>query len=426
MSSLGIRPSACLLAATLVACGSGEAGTRIMSRDSAGVALLSYPANAWDSTPTWALSDKPIVILGGDSVDATMDLSTASAATLLGSGRSVVSTANPAELLLFDADGKREARLGAPGDGPGEFHAVSQLLHFGGDTLFAFDPSQQKGLFFAANGMPLGERILPSTNAPVPPSLRGRLENGVFVFSLDMVTDPPPAGVPKAFRNRLVVLGLNARTDHYDTLAISRGAELVPSTMMVGGQAAVIPKPLIFGATTQVVVGRDRWYLTTADRFEIETHDTSGKLLRVVRLDVPIRPVGPGDQEKYKATVREAYDRLKGVVSPEALAGELKKLDATEFANHFPAIAQIMTDGDGNLWVNRGFSLIDKVRSWLVFSPDGRLIGRVDTPLGSVLAISGDRVVVNRKNPMSGRVRLEIYGLTRTTAVLAKPDSGKP
>ena len=162
-----------------------------------------------------------------------MELATAAAAMLLGSGHAVVSTTSPAELLLFDANGKREARLGAPGDGPGEFHAVSQVLHFGQDTLFAFDASQQKGLFFAANGMPLGERILPPMNSPVPPSLRGRLDNGVFVFSLDMVTDHAPDGVPKAFRNRLVVLGLNARTDHYDTLAISRGAELVPSGSML-------------------------------------------------------------------------------------------------------------------------------------------------------------------------------------------------
>jgi hypothetical protein len=274
--------------------------------------------------------------------------------------------------------------------------------------------------------MPLGERILPPMNSPVPPSLRGRLQNGVFIFSLDVVTDPPPGGVPKAFRNRFVVLGLNARTDRYDTLAISRGAELMPGTMMVGGQVTTIPKPLVFGATTQVAVASDRWYLTTADRFEVETRDTSGKLVRIVRLGTSRRPVGLADQEKYKATVREAYDRLKGVVSPEALASEIKKVDQTEFADHFPAIAQMMTDGEGNLWVNRGFSLLDKTRSWIVLNANGQLVGRVDTPIGSVLAISGDRVVVSRKDPMMGTVRLEVYALTRTTAIATTPDSGKP
>lgn len=426
MSSLAVRPVACLLVAVLAACGSRDSGSQFTSRDSLGVAILSYPASAWDSAPAWTLSDKPIVILGGDSVDATMDLSTAAVATVLRDGRSVVSATNPAEILLFDANGTREARLGAPGDGPGEFHTVTQLLHFGQDTLFAFDASQRKGLFFAANGMPLGERILPPVNSRVPPSLRGRLDDGVFLFSLDMVTDPPPAGIPKTFRNRLVVLGLNAHTDRYDTLATSKGAEVFPSTTMVGGQATLIAKPLIFGAATQVVVGGDRWYLSTADRFEVETRDNSGKLLRVVRLNIPTRPVGPADQEQYKATVREAYDRLKGVVSPEALAGELKKLDETTFADHFPAVAQMMTDGDGNLWVNRGFSLTDKVRSWIVLNPNGQLIGRVDTPLGLVLGISGERVVVSRKDPTIGRVRLEVYGLTRNTAASTRPDSGKP
>jgi hypothetical protein len=426
MVSIAIRRIACLFVAALAACGSRDGGGQFTSRDSSGVAILAYRAMALDSAPSWTLSDQPVAILGGDSLDATMDLATTVAATVLNNGRAVVSTANPAELLLFGPDGTREARLGSPGDGPGEFHVVSQLLHFGQDTLFAFDASQQKGLFFAANGMPLGERILPPVNSPVPPVFRGRLADGVFLFSLDMVTDPPPAGTPKAFRNRFIVLGLNARTDRYDTLATSKGAEVFPATTMVGGQANVMAKPLVFGASTQVVAGGDRWYLSTADRFEVETHDNTGKLVRLVRVDIPTRSVGPADQEKYKATVREAYDRLKGVVSPVALAGELQKLNETEFAEHFPAVAQMMTDGDGNLWVNRGFSLTDRVRSWIVLNPNGQLIGRADTPLGSVLSISGERVVVNRKDPMTGRVRLEVYRLNKSTAAATKPDSGKP
>lgn len=426
MASIAVRSVVCLLGVALAACGSRDGGGQFISRDSAGVAILGYSAGALDSVPTWTLSDQPIAILGGDSVDATMDLATTVAATVLNDGRAVVSTANPAELLLFGPTGTREARLGSPGDGPGEFHVVSQLLHFGQDTLFAFDASQLKGLFFAANGMPLGERILPPVNSSVPPVLRGRLGDGAFLFSLDMVTDSPPAGIPKAFRNRFIVLGLNVHTDRYDTLATSKGAELFPATTMVGGHAAVTAKPLIFGASTQVVAGGDRWYLSTADRFEVETRDNTGKLLRVARVNIPTRAVSPTDQEKYKATVREAFDRLKGVVPAEALAGELKKLDETTFAENFPAIAQMMTDGDGNLWVNRGFSLTDRVRSWVVLNPNGQLIGRVDTPLGSVLAISGARVVVNRKDPLTGRVRLEVYALRRVTTASTRPDSGKP
>jgi hypothetical protein len=355
-----------------------------------------------------------------------MDLTTIVAATVFNDGRAAVSTANPAELLLFGPTGTREARLGAPGDGPGEYRVVSQLLHFGQDTLFAFDGTQLKGLFFAANGMPLGERILPPMNAPVPPVLRGRLGDGAYLFSLDMVTDPAPKGLPKAFRNRLVVLALNAHTDRYDTLATTRGVELVPATTMVGSQAVVTARPLVFGASTQVVVGGDRWYLTTADRFEIETRNSTGKLLQVVRINTPTRAVSPTDQEMYKATVREAFDRLKGVVPAELLASDVKKLNETTFAGNFPAVAQMLADGDGNLWVNRGFSLTDRVRSWVVLDPNGQLIGRADTPLGSVLAISRDRVVVNRKDPVSGRVRLEVYSLSRVPTASIKPDAGKP
>jgi hypothetical protein len=420
MSRASICRSLPLLLA-LVACGRGDDPNTFVSRDSSGVAILSYPAKSWDSAPAWTLSEKPLMVLGGDSVDATMDLSTAIAATLLPDGYSVVSTNNPAELLLFDPTGKRQARLGAPGEGAGEFRTVTQILQVGTDTLVAFDASQQKALYFAANGMPLGERILPPVNAAVPPAMRGRLQDGTFLFSLDMVTDSAPSGPPKAFRNRLVVLGLNPRNDHYDTLATSKGAEVFPSTMMIGGQATPIAKPLIFGASTQVVVGGTRWYLSTADRLEVETHDNSGKLLRVVRLAVPARPVTAADQERYKATVREAYDRVKDAMPADVMMAELKKLDETTFAEQLPAVAQMMTDRDGNLWVNRGFSLVDQVRSWIVFNAEGQVVGRVDTPLGSVLAISADRILIRREDQATRKVGLEVYGLTKSAPVPAKP-----
>jgi hypothetical protein len=410
-----------LLLLILAACGRGDDPNTFVSRDSSGVAILSYPAKSWDSATAWTLSEKPLMLLGGDSADATMDLSTAIAATLLPDGRSVVSTNNPAELLLFDPTGKREARLGAPGEGAGEFRTVTQLLQLGSDTLAAFDASQQKALFFAVNGMPLGERILPSANAAVPPAMRGRLQDGTFLFALDMVTDPAPTGPPKAFRNRLVVLGLNPRNDRYDTLATSRGAEFFPSTMMVGGLATPIAKPLIFGASTQLAVSGTHWYLSTADRLEVETHDSHGKLLRVVRLAVPARPVAPADQERYKATVREAYDRLKGAMPADVMVAELKKLDETRFAEHLPAVAQMLTDAQGNLWINRGYSLVDKVRSWIVFNAEGQVVGRVDTPMGSVLAISADRILIRREDPSSRKVGLEMYGLTKGGAPPAKP-----
>ncbi len=426
MSRPVVRSTALCLVVLLAACGSRDAGDQFMVRDSAGVAILSYPASAWDSTPEWRLSDRPILTLGGDSVDATMDLATTVAATLLRDGRSVVFTANPPELLLFNPAGAREARLGAPGDGPGEYGPVSQVFPLGTDTVLAFDAAQMKGLYFAANGMPLGERILPQVGSPVQAALRGRLHDGTFLFSLDMVTDPAPGGLPRVFRNRLLVVGLNPQTDHYDTLVTTKGVELFPATVMVNGTSLPLTKPLIFGANTQVVAGGNQWYLSTADRLEVETHDRIGKLLRVVRLNLPERPVISSDQEMYKATVRAAYDRLKGRIAPEALAAELKRLDETAFADHLPAIAQMMTDLDGNLWVNRGFSLVDRARSWIVLNPDGQLIGRADTPLGSVLSISGDRVVVSRRDPATSKVRVEVYGLTRTSIVPAVPDSSQP
>jgi hypothetical protein len=415
----------CLLVLAVGACGTSDNPGKLVTRDSAGVAILTYPAAAWDSAPAWTLSEKPLMMLGGDSVDATMDLSTTIAAQLLPDGRSVVSTSNPAEVMLFDLNGRREARLASAGSGPGEFRAISQFVSLGGDTLLAFDPVQRKGLLFAGNGMPLGELPLPPINATNAPTLRGRLADGTFVFTVDEGAVSPPSGTAGPFRAPMVVLGLRGNGSRYDTLTKSMGPELVPATMMVGGQPTPVSKPLIFGATTQVAVGGSQWFLCTTERMEIETHDSQGKLRRVVRLSLPERKVLVGDQEKYKATVREAYDRVKGMMSPEMFATELKKIDETTFADHLPRVAQLLTDREGNLWVNRGFSLLDKFRSWAIFNPEGRLIGHAETPIGSVLSISTDRVLIRREDPQTRRVGVELYALTRSGGGAAPADSSR-
>lgn len=412
-----------VLLLALAACGRGDNGDRFVSRDSSGVAIIGYPASAWDSAPGWSLSALPSVVLGGDTVNATVDLGGTVAGTLLRDGHAVISTNSPAEVLLFGANGTLEARLGAPGDGPGEYRVISQLAMVGSDSLLAYDATQRKVLYFAPNGMPLGELKLPPIVSTALPLWRGRLADGTMLLSLDLNTTPPAADATKPFRNPLHVLGLKPGATHYDTLFTGQGIEMVPSTIMLGGEVTPVAKPLIFGAATQVAVHGNLWYFSSADQFAVEYRDATGRLLRVVRLNLPPRTVGPADQEKYKATVREAYQRVSGSVSPEVLAAELKKLDETAFADHFPAIAQMLTDPDGNLWVNRGFSLMDRERAWLVFDPKGSLIGRVNTPLGSVLAVSQDRVLLRRDDPVSRRVRLEVFSLTRPASGATPPDS---
>jgi hypothetical protein len=56
-----------------------------------------------------------------------------------------------------------------------------------------------------------------------------------------------------------------------------------------------------------------------------------------------------------------------------------------------------------------------------VLNPQGEVVGRVDTPLGSVLAIGGDRLLIRREDPATRKVDLELYGLTKPAPAPAKP-----
>ena len=70
---------------------------------------------------------------------------------------------------------------------------------------------------------------------------------------------------------------------------------------------------------------------------------------------------------------------------PEIIDAEIKKLDETKFAKHFPAVGQMQVDPTGALWANLGGSPLDSTTTWAIFDPTGALQGRVTLPKGRPL-----------------------------------------
>jgi hypothetical protein len=117
------------------------------------------------------------------------------------------------------------------------------------------------------------------------------------------------------------------------------------------------------------------------------------------------------DRERYREQAAEGLERLKGLIPAELLDVEIAKLKETVFANTFPAIGQLRADQLGRLWMTSGTALGDTLTTWTVLNPDGKPIGRVTLPEGTLFAVAEDRVVVRREDPASGLVRLEVWGV---------------
>lgn len=404
----------------LAACGgSNDAGrnSAAVTRDSAGIAILEFPAGAIEDAPEWTLSKEPLAIIGDDSPDATLDLTTATLGGILSDGRVVVATAQPAQVMLFGADGAQVGTLGRAGEGPGEYRALIQLLILPGDTVLAFEVTRRKGILYGADGTLLGELDFPLlADRPIVPLMRGRLDDGSFVLSGETLLPQTPEGNEKIYRLDLPIFALGSAATNYDTVTVTRGTQSYRSSLTFGNQVMPISRQVGFGPSPQIAVTRNGFWLSTGDVAELHEFVVSGATFpaqpsRVVRYNQPRREVTEADRERYRERAAEGLERLKGLIPAELLDVEIAKLKETVFANTFPAIGQLRADHLGRLWMTSGTQLGDDMTTWTVLDPDGKPIGRVTLPEGTIFAVADDRVVVRREDPASGLVRLEVWGV---------------
>lgn len=116
----------------------------------------------------------------------------------------------------------------------------------------------------------------------------------------------------------------------------------------------------------------------------IRCFDASG-LRRIIRLDLPIRPVTDQDIERY-------WDRALDTDSESRRSALLRMRDVMPFPDFFPAFSQLLTDDRGRLWVRRYRTPREEDEQWLVLD-DGRLTARLIAPQGfRVMDVHGDRM----------------------------------
>jgi hypothetical protein len=94
--------------------------------------------------PVWALGARPVLLVGDNAeVDSSLFGSIADA-RLMPNGVLAVADGGEFAVLLFDAAGKRIAKLGRRGRGPGEFNGRISLAQYGEDAVAVWDPTQTR------------------------------------------------------------------------------------------------------------------------------------------------------------------------------------------------------------------------------------------------------------------------------------------
>jgi hypothetical protein len=252
--------------------------THATVRDSAGVQIVENPAPAWPAGTGWRLSAEPLASIGTVDGDPHYQLSGVAGAVRLSDGRIVVANRGSDELRFYDASGTYLSAVGRKGKGPGEFQWLAWLTRLSGDSVLAFDRSEQRASVFDATGHlarvarhATAQGMAMFFTAPV-----GSFADGSMVMSAG-APFMPGGKQNGVVRPPVTLLRYDASGALADTIGQFPGDEsYVRSTgMMTTG--------LIFGRSSESAVHGNELYVGSTDRYEIGVYAPDGTLQRSIR-----------------------------------------------------------------------------------------------------------------------------------------------
>jgi hypothetical protein len=153
--------------------------------------------------------------------------------------------------------------------------------------------------------------------------------------------------------------------------------------------AKVGPAP-VWSPYGQNAVHGTSLYYSAGSKYEVQVYSNSGKPQQIIRLDRQPRPSTKSDIESFE---RE-QSANRGM--------QKEKARVRKYSEYLPAVARLLTDADGNLWIGEGGSTA-KVTHWLILDKERRFIGSLSTPSNMRLSDVGrDYVLGTCYDPEAG------------------------
>lgn len=373
--------------------------TTMATADSAGIVVVTSQAPAWGDRAGWKVASTATLTLGGVAGDSALDFTGIVGARRLADGSLVVANGGTSELRWYSESGKHLRTVGGRGAGAGRFAALLGL-YSRGDTLFAWD-----GRARILRRLNLSGETMRQDTLRLADSTRLFAVLGVFGDGTVLAE----AGAPLELKDRepgpvrpgrsLFRIGPSGS----DSIGVLPGEELQLST--AGGRASLSAIP--FGLGSRLSVLPDGYLASEGDRMQLQEHDVTGRLRRIIRWPGGRLPVTSDDINRQgrallgsagTGTQRARLDSVwRGVVKPDSL----------------PAILGLMTDPLSLAWVRQGGHVADVDAVWWVFSKDGAWLGALTLPAAaSPLDISDDWIVLRTMD--ENRIeRVEVRRLRR-------------
>ncbi len=363
------------LTALVSACGgaatdSEEATWAGTMTDSAGVTLVQNPSTGtWADGETWTLTEEMRV--GGMSEDSNYQFGLVAGIDIDPLGNVYVADQQAQLIRVYDSTGTWLRNVGSSGSGPGELGQAVAGVFVQGDQVHVPDMGNLRLQHYSLTGEDMGAYALDLTRGI--PIRWDQLPDGRIVaqrrsagqgVGTDMESDPVST----------------LEEDPSTILSLPRGK----SFELQGGA----PQFRIFEPEPIWDVGEDgRIAFGMNGDYRINLHDSEGNLLRVVSLPFERKEVTENDANRLKAAIA---DLMADQGVPPAALDQI--LAGFQFADFYPAFAQIIVSADGGMWVQQIKTAGDigddtefnpqdlGADSWDVFDADGRFFGEFTLP----------------------------------------------
>ena len=360
-------PLACLLAACQ---GGADTFTTRTVTDSVGIEVVSVRPPAAVVVGATTVDSEPVLSIGVVTGEDPQELSDVLGAVRLQDGRVVVANGGTNQLRFFGPDGKYLFSKGGDGEGPGEFRSIDYLGLIGYDTILAYDMNLKRLSLFDGTGEFLVSHGPISSPELLMPHVVGVLGTREYV-SWSHVADEPDG------------VGVHAVPIRFGLSALSNGSYREAGTAMSGEEAQVMYRGSLsrafrpFGRESDVAAGGHHFYvLTSTDDAGVRVYDTSGTLIRIVRVDIPRFPV---DEAIVEAWADSWIARYAGGST------ELEKWWRHGFReapppDDLPVFRSLEVDTDGNVCAERYPLTMDEETTYWCFSPDGHFLRSIRLP----------------------------------------------
>jgi hypothetical protein len=397
------------LTAVLMSCGGGAGPEHVLVRDSAGIRIIENAVPEWSEGTGWTVEPEPWLDIGLADGDSAFLFSRIAGIAELETGEVVVADGGSSQIRVFDTAGRHLRSFGRPGEGPGEFRLLLDLLGRSGDTLFLNDYHREIEAY-GTDGTYRGTTRFEAVAEYVVASPVARFPDGTHLRATSPQSYPIPPGRQQWTDSTTFLL--------HEANGALRG-EVARRPMIVFNVDAEVRGGVVsyLGPIGSVAGGKDRIYYSYPDDWNIEVRSPDGALTQLIRRRFTPVPITSEMQAAARAIFARQLESAS--ISSEQIQRLLERMP---FASTLTAHARMIVDDEGALWVNEADAeailaetapLTGVGHVWSVFTADGRWLGRVQMPSNlTVLAISANSVAGTARDELDVE-HVRLHRLTR-------------